>query len=183
MDISDIDAATEKRHRPEKNEQLDSPHFFFGDVTRATGVSTNLLKAWLSREPRVVRLGPHDIESERRGQSRLFTLRRIISIAITAELVSLGLSPSKAGQIGFFATDFDPVPSFDLTNRSLLEPDESDLHIYSDGQFYSPSVDDEAAIKALLRQTIRNPEDKPAASCIVFSVGSIAMRVTENLGR
>jgi hypothetical protein len=85
--------------------ELDTPRYLLGDVAAAVGVSTGTLKAWLSREPHVVALGPHDQAGRGKGTPRLFTLRRIYAVAMTAELIALGFVASRAGVLGFLFTD------------------------------------------------------------------------------
>jgi hypothetical protein len=85
--------------------EFDTPRYLLGDIAAAAEVAPGTLKAWLSREPKVIPLGPYDPASRGKGISRLFTLRRAFAIAMTSELVSLGLAPSSAGDIAFDFTD------------------------------------------------------------------------------
>jgi hypothetical protein len=84
---------------------LDVPQFLLGDAAFTAGLSTTVLKAWLSRPPFVISLGEADTKPLGKGSARIFTLRRIVNIAVTAELVRLGITPKQAGAIGFHLTD------------------------------------------------------------------------------
>lgn len=72
----------------------DTPQFLLGDAAAAAGLKPNVLKAWLTRK--IVNMGRHDHAASGKGSSRLFTLRSVLSIALTAELVRLGLPPARA---------------------------------------------------------------------------------------
>jgi hypothetical protein len=85
--------------------ELDTPRFIFGDVATAADVIPGTLKAWLSRDPPIVPLGAYDRPGRGKGIPRLFTLRRVYAIAMTAELISLGFVASKAGTLAFAFTD------------------------------------------------------------------------------
>jgi hypothetical protein len=96
-----------KKLRYEAVPELDTPRYLPGDVAVATDVSPSTLKAWLTRDPRVVPLGPYDPAGRGRGTPRLLTLRRVYAIAMTSELVSLGFMASQAGLVGFGFTDLN----------------------------------------------------------------------------
>ena len=61
--------------------ELDTPRYVLGDVAAAADVSPGTLKSWLTREPRVVRLGAYDQPGRGKGTPRLLTLRRLYAIA------------------------------------------------------------------------------------------------------
>jgi hypothetical protein len=42
---------------------FDTPRYLLGDIAAAADVAPGTLKAWLSREPKVIPLGPHDPSS------------------------------------------------------------------------------------------------------------------------
>ncbi len=98
--------------------ELDTPRYVLGDIAAAANVNPGTLKAWLSREPRVVPLGAHDRPGRGKGTPRLFTLRRVYAIAITAELVSLGFVASKAGVLAFDFTDMSTDGGERLVEKS-----------------------------------------------------------------
>src|SRR5262249_33542406 len=82
---------------------VDEPRYFLGQVAFAAGISSNLLKAWISR--RIVPKAHRDREEDGKGSSRIFTLRRALAIGFTAELVHFGLSASAAGFLSPSGTD------------------------------------------------------------------------------
>ena len=85
--------------------RLDIPQFLLGDAAYAADIPTNGLKAWLGRDPKVIWLGDKDTKSLGRGSARVLTLRRVINIAIVAELVRLNVAPQKAGEIAVLMTE------------------------------------------------------------------------------
>lgn len=82
---------------PVPDAKWDMPAFLLADAAEAACVKTNILKAWLDRQ--VIPLGPSDREALGRGSARVFTLRRVVCIAIMAELARLGMTPSSAAVI------------------------------------------------------------------------------------
>jgi len=84
---------------------LDVPQFLLGDAAFTADLSTTVLKAWLSREPLIIALGETDMKPLGKGSARIFTLRRVVNICVTAELVRMGVTPKMAGVIGFQITD------------------------------------------------------------------------------
>jgi hypothetical protein len=97
-------------HKPKKQydavPELDAPRYLLGDAAAAAGISVNTLKAWVSRDPKIIPLGFYDQEGRGKGTPRLFTLRRVIAIAVTAELTTLGINPSRAGDLALAFTDY-----------------------------------------------------------------------------
>jgi hypothetical protein len=93
------DSSEPKRRQTGPIEALDvnEPRYLLGQVAKAAGISSSLLKAWMVRK--VVVMGPHDREAHGKGSSRVFTLKRALSIALAAEMVRLGISISMAGDI------------------------------------------------------------------------------------
>jgi hypothetical protein len=108
---------------------LDVPQFLLGDVAYTAGLSTAVLKAWLSRPPVIVPLGASDMKALGKGSARILTLRRVINICVTAELVRLGLTPKHAGAMSFHITDVvgmvTSVPS--PSKRARVAPTRSPL--------------------------------------------------------
>ena len=93
----------------------DQPMFFTGDVCRAVGIEQSTLKNWITRGAILMsdddrkRFGVDGPSHERlasgSGRSHLFTLRRVVQIALTAELVALGLPPLRAAMLALGFTD------------------------------------------------------------------------------
>ena len=84
--------------------QLDEPRYLLGTTAHAAGISSNLLKAWVSRTPPIIPLSDAETPIRGKGSSRLFTLRRVISVAIAFELTRLGVAASAAGKIAALVT-------------------------------------------------------------------------------
>src|SRR5258708_38579375 len=87
-----------RRARVAESFSADEPRYLLGQVAFAAALSTTLLKAWVARK--VIPMGEHDREAHGKGSSRVFTLRRALSVALAAELVKLGMSAGVAGQLG-----------------------------------------------------------------------------------
>src|SRR4051812_20870107 len=102
-----------------QDDLLDDPQYLLSDVARAAEIKVSLVKSWVSREPRVILFGPFDRPSLGKGSARVFTLRRVICVALTAELVRLGLTASRAGTASFAFTDAN-LP-FDAGSASPLK--------------------------------------------------------------
>jgi hypothetical protein len=167
-----------------RNIVLDEPRYLLGDAAAAAGIDVNLAKSWVSREPTVIPLGEHDRKAFGKGSSRVFTLRRILSFAIAAEFVRLGLPASQAGLLAYLYTDAK-VPDFetgkDTSEYQALKPDTL-LVVYPDqeGGLYFVSGDEDPPIRELLERS-RPPSSEPSASCAVVSYGAILERVTAAL--
>lgn len=82
-----------------------SPRWRFRDAMRIAGISHHRLARWLDRG--IVRLRPYDIETQGTGDPRLFSIRRIYQIAITAELTRIGVSADRASRAALAFTDHD----------------------------------------------------------------------------
>jgi hypothetical protein len=93
-----------------RRRELDTPRFLLRDAAYAAGISVGLLKAWLSREPKVIALGPHDRIGTGKGSPRLLTLRRVICITFAAKLVSMGFTASQAGIVAWALSDGKGTP-------------------------------------------------------------------------
>jgi len=86
------------------NVQLDEPRYLLGTAAHAAGISANLLKAWVARTPPTIPLSNAETPIRGKGSSRLFTLRRVISVGIAFELTRLGVTASAAGKIATVVT-------------------------------------------------------------------------------
>jgi hypothetical protein len=106
--VGTVSRAAEKEPKSDamralEHSNVDEPRYLLGQVARAAGISSTLLKAWMARE--VILMGPYDRDAHGKGSSRVFTLRRALAIALAAEMVKLGISIGHAGDISDFATD------------------------------------------------------------------------------
>jgi hypothetical protein len=131
-----------------------------------------VLKAWLSREPRVVALGPFDREAIGKGSSRVFTLRRVLATALTGELVRLGIAPSRAGASVFAATD-DAIASHFISSEAVLI-----LH----GEDGLTITDKKVTLADLFETNISQAADaRPPPSFVAVSIGRIFEMVESRL--
>ena len=154
--------------------ELDTPRYLLGDAAAAANISASVLKAWVSRDPKIIRLGFYDQEGRGKGTPRLFTLRRVISISMTAELVALGITPSKAGELALNFTDVehDEGRFVELTEPTFLivEPKSTALILATSAKITFGQV---------LEKTLQSGE-KPA-SFAVLSGDAIKQRVKMRL--
>jgi hypothetical protein len=155
---------------------LDEPKFLLSDVAFAAEVSQPVLKAWLSREPRVVALGPYDRHAFGKGSSRVFTLRTAILIALIAELVRLGITPLRAGALSFMATN-RPEGDHGLDWDRFAGP-ESVLIAYAKGNAFA-FVPQGTALDDVL-ETQPWAQERPA-SFVAVSIGRVGERVEARL--
>ena len=109
MYLPDMNVTSRKQTRRRASTpaaSLDKPVFLLGEVAEAAGITETVLKAWIARK--VVPVGKFDIAAQGKGRARLFTLRRAISVAVTAELVRLGVTASQAALFALALTDYEP---------------------------------------------------------------------------
>jgi hypothetical protein len=155
--------------------EFDTPRYVLGDAAAAAGISTSLLKAWITREPIVVPLGDYDLAGRGKGTPRLFTLRRVISIAITAEMVALGINPSRAGNLAFGFTDYEHEEGRYVELESptylIVEPKSTAIIL---------AIDPKSTFDQVLKKTIPSSGEKPA-SFAVISGGAVKQRVMARL--
>jgi len=115
---------------------LDVPQFLLGDAAFTAELSTTVLKAWLSREPLIIALGDTDMKPMGKGSARIFTLRRVVNICVTAELVRMGVTPKMAGAIGFQMTDrmgrsSNLSPNLKAAKPGVKSMDPTDINIWA----------------------------------------------------
>lgn len=96
--------------------------FFSGDACKAAGIDGATLKNWMTREPPALLVSEEDRAKFREqgfdiggaiserlaggsGRSHLFTYRRVMQMALVAEMVALGLSPRRAGTLALGFSD------------------------------------------------------------------------------
>jgi hypothetical protein len=84
---------------------LDAPRFTISDASAAAGIGPATLKSWLSREPAIILLRKSDQPAIDLGDGHLLTLRRVFQIALTAELMRLGVAAQRAGNLAALFTD------------------------------------------------------------------------------
>jgi hypothetical protein len=155
--------------------ELDTPRYLLGDAAAGANVSASTLKAWVSRDPKIIQLGFYDQEGRGKGTPRLFTLRRVISIAVAAELVTLGINPSRAGDLALAFTDYKHEEGryIELTKPTFLivEPNSTALILAHSAKHTFGEV---------LNKTVPSSGEKPA-SFAVISGDAIKQRVKMRL--
>jgi hypothetical protein len=160
--------------------ELDTPRYVFGDVAAAADVSPGTLKAWLSRDPRVVPLGLYDRPGRGKGIPRLFTLRRVYGIAMTSELVALGFAASKAGQLGFAFTDL----ILEGSERRLVETrGPLVLAINPKHDLFAIIISSKPALDDLIGKEHAAPNGARFVSCAVIDCAALMASVLEQLNK
>jgi hypothetical protein len=91
--------------RPPDMPELDVPCVTTIDTCAVAGIAQATLQAWLSREPAVILLRKHDRGAAGPALGFLLTLRRVLQIALTAELTRLGVTRQRAGNLAALFTD------------------------------------------------------------------------------
>jgi hypothetical protein len=166
-----------------RDADLDEPRYLLGDAAAASDLNPNLLKSWLSREPRVIHFGPYDRPAIGKGSARVFTLRRIISIAMAAELVRLGVTASKAGMLAFTMTDTHfPNGSSDPQQATFAAVTGDALQVAypdDDGWIFIPEGSNPSLREMLKRKG--PPFSSAATSLVAVSYGAILQRVRAKL--
>lgn len=91
----------------------DAAQFLAGDACKAAGIDNATLKNWIHPDRRAILMSEDDRRAMGSGRAHLFTFRRVMQIALTAELVQLGFPPRKAGIMAAGFTDVgDGVAAF-----------------------------------------------------------------------
>ena len=83
---------------------LDTPSYSINDVAAAVGISTAKVKKML--DDGVISLGPYD-QKATEGIPGLFTLRRVLSIALAAKALASKMNKVVTGEIALSFTDGD----------------------------------------------------------------------------
>ena len=153
---------------------VDEPRYLLGQVALAAGISPNLLKTWIARE--VIVLGEHDRDAHGKGSSRVFTLRRALAVAATAEFVRLGMDTSMSGNSGKNEADY----TLSKAGGDPLRVDDHLMVYYplKDGYEIAPSLSS-TSLRGLLKKPYM--EEAPV-SFIVFSRKALVERVLRRLG-
>ena len=89
---------------------LDTPRWLSADLCSAAGIDLATFKNWSRSDPPVVVMGERDRAAGGSGHRHLFTLRRVLQAAVTAEFVEQGLPPRLAGIAAFACTDMADAP-------------------------------------------------------------------------
>ncbi len=90
--------------------------FGYSQVCEAAGIPHSTLRNWVSSDPPAVLMKAEDRAMVGRGHALTFTFRRVVAIAITAELVRLGWRPRQA------AIAAEMVPYEELEKHNMVAP-------------------------------------------------------------
>jgi hypothetical protein len=172
---------SEKTHTQDVRPEIDRPRYLLGQVARAAGISAKTLKSWIERKNVV--LGEHDWDSHGKGSSRVFTPRRVLAVAVMAELIKLGVYPHMAGRMGSTFSDW----ALDKAKGDLRKVDVF-VVLYPNEFHEDYVVADSYRTKTISKPTRTIAEvlsesklDKAAASFILISIGALKDRVLERL--
>jgi hypothetical protein len=154
---------------------LDEPRYLLGQVAFAAGISSTLLKAWVVRK--IIPMGEHDREAHGKGSSRVFTLRRALSVALAAEMVKLGVSARFAGQMGssgiHVALEKAGDNALKIDDLIALYPMEAGTSFRGANWNYT--------IKTMIERNAPPDEEIPS-SFVVLNLKGIALKVLQRLG-
>lgn len=179
----------------------DAPQFFSGDACKAAGIDNATLKNWITRSPPAILVSDEDRAAfadigvtgpsfERlamgAGRSHLFTYRRVMQLALTAELVRLGFPPRKAGMVAAGFTDVGDTASGWGNEPIMIERLPGEL--YQDGLTiliaepdretgHTMKVDFKTPLTDVLFSGARR-----ITTAVVVNVGDINDRVLASLG-
>lgn len=88
------------------------PQFASDLACEAASIDLTTLKNWISRKPAIVHLEECErVQAGTKGTSFRFTLRRLLQLAITADLVRMHLPPREASLYAAQFTDVEDDPS------------------------------------------------------------------------
>jgi hypothetical protein len=160
-------------------DDLNLPQFSSDLACEAAGIDAATLKKWISRKPPAVFL----LRNERRKVGNRtflsFSLRRVLQIAIIAELVDIGLSPMDAAFSAAAFTDSEdsihgrrPGALFSQDNTLLLIRSKVDAEVVNESSALS------------WRQILRSKSGSPPAppKGVLLDLNSIDRRVRTVLG-
>jgi len=91
-------------------DRLGIKQFYIGEAAQAAGIDTNTCRSWLKRGSIV--LSDEDRAAAGAGRPQLLSLRRVLQIAITAELVKLGMSVKDAADAAIPFTDLGETVTY-----------------------------------------------------------------------
>ena len=170
MYLIGMDSAPIRRDNP----RLDEPRYLLGQVAHAAGISANLLKSWIDRE--IIVLGRHDRTAHGKGSSRVFTLRRVLAVAVAAELVSMGMPAADAGYSGQGIVD-----AMLGSPGKIVLVDEGFWIVHRHKRFAITTGKPTNTIPEIFEKLPFLGDDDTPASIIIISMGKIAKRVLKRL--
>lgn len=163
--------------KPQKQQVASEIRYGSAAVCAAARIDAKTINNWLSRKPSVVLLS--DDERREAGERKRFSFdfRRVMQIALTAELVALGFLPRRAAECAAKFTDMSsdmkvrkPGDLFKDATTYLVIPREGEAPRVVPGK-------EDTTIDTLL-----NPEyGAPMSAAVVIRVDDIYARVRASL--
>ena len=144
---------------------LDAPQFLTSEVCSGTRTSPSTLKNWVSKKSPIIVMKNSDRRAHASGSTHRFSLRRVIQIGITSDLVKLGVNPRPAAKAAIKFTDFGDnkrPPGFHFASGNtflVIPPGDKSAHIVN--------VTDDASVMKLLSQTTINDGENPVGITIL----------------
>jgi hypothetical protein len=86
---------------------IDRACFTAFDACAAASIKPSALRDWFNREPAIILLRKNDRQTAGLDRAPLLTLRRVYQIALTAELIRLGVMAQRAANLAAMFTDLD----------------------------------------------------------------------------
>src|ERR1700733_6922730 len=111
--------------------EADTPAYFASEAARAAGIDVLTLQNWLKRD--AFGFTKHDRVGKGAGSRHLFTLRSVLILATTAEIVRNGITPQHAyriarrstvGDVGYSRQTYILVPPGGTSSSEALGGDQ-----------------------------------------------------------
>jgi hypothetical protein len=164
----------------------DLPQFPSAISCEAARLDADTLKNWASRKPPAVHIGEEErVQIGDKTEYRL-TLRRVLQLAITVELVALGFSPREAALHAFNFTDMEASPGakgkptlLPLKRGVLFRKDYTLLIVYSRSYAEVVNVKADKTWRLVLRSSAFPAHVTSAA---IVNLNNVDRRVRTTLG-
>ena len=118
-----------------ENGLLDRPSFPTVDVAERLNIPFSTISNWLTRRDiRALERDPHELRSPGTGRSRRFSLRRVLHIALMAQLVRVGLAPRAASYAALRWTDDSDSPARYAADAHDPTKDRNPGELFKDGK-------------------------------------------------
>lgn len=165
-------------------DDVNIPQFSSDLACEAAQIKSATLKNWISRTPSAVLVGDEErIPAGQQRASYRFTLRRVLQLAITAELVRLNIPPREASLFAAGFTDFEDGGSSNSPTRKrgeLYRKHYTLMIISAETPHASiENVKAEEVWRVIMRKGIGAPRP---TSAIVININEIDARVRMSLG-
>lgn len=147
----------------------DNPQFFSYQATSAAKLPQQTTQNWLARKAIVL---ADEYQGPGHGRARLWTLRQIYQLAITAELFRRGVAPAQGSLLACHFTDWGDETR---SPGELFAEDETLLVVYG------PADKPEAQVMPLSDFDIGKLVDNRDASLVVVNVSRLVREVRHTL--